>query len=119
VKLRRLLSIACLLLLVACLVMPALAADAAVKKKLKKKAKKGYDYENSRYKSYHALVDGEPKTYRFDARGNPVPPPGSKKKGAKGKKAASSEEPAADAEAPAADGCESGASCGADGAKAE
>ncbi len=51
-----------------------------------KKKKKGYDYEKSRYKAYGALTDLEPKTYKFDENGNPVPPPGSKKTASKKKK---------------------------------
>jgi hypothetical protein len=123
VKPRRALTLVCLVVLVACLVVPVFAADAA-KKKAKKKGKKAYDYENSRYKAYHELSDSEPRTYRFDARGNPIPPPGSKKKGAKGAKKASSDAPAAEeekaaSEEPAAESCSPGESCGADGAKAE
>lgn len=34
--------------------------------------KKGYDYEKSKYKSYRALTDSEPRTYRFDEKGNPI-----------------------------------------------
>ena len=101
------------------------------KKKAKKKAK-GYDYENSRYKAYKELV-GEPKTYRFDERGNPIPPPDAKKKqaGKKKKKILSDEaavspedsdpaSPTGDSgDAPAAENCAEGESCGAGAAKAE
>ena len=79
---RRRLVVVAALCLVAASLTPAFAT---VKKKTKKK---GYDYDKSRYKAYGALTDLEPKTYRFDENGNPVPPPGSKKTAKKKKKSA-------------------------------
>lgn len=67
---------------------PAAEEDAPKpKKKAKKggKGKKGYDYEASKYKSYRTLSDNEPRSYRFDESGKPIPP-GGKKKPAKKKK---------------------------------
>lgn len=50
--------------------------DAAVTFESGKKAKvkKPYDYEKSRYKSYRVLIGPEPRTYRFDEKGNPIQP---------------------------------------------
>jgi hypothetical protein len=53
-----------------------------------KKKPKPYDYESSKYKAYRALTDDEPKSYRFDMKGNPIPPVSSKKKPPRKKKAA-------------------------------
>ena len=78
---------------------PALAATS--KKKAKKK---GYDYDKSRYKAYGVLTDPEPRTYRFDENGNPVPPPGSKKTAKKAKKKKSDDAAACDT----ADACTAG-----------
>lgn len=63
---------------------PLFASDEAavepVKKPAKKKpVKKGYDYERSKYKS-RELAEGEVKTYRFNAKGEPVLPADKKKK---------------------------------------
>ena len=63
------------------------AFSAPAKKKVKKKA---YDYENSKYKAYQELTD-EPRTYRFDERGNPIPPKDKKKAAAKKKKKSEAE----------------------------
>ena len=49
--------------------------------KPKKKVKKGYDYEKSKYKAFR--VDPEPSVYKFDASGRPILP---KKKKAPAKK---------------------------------
>lgn len=75
------------LLLAALLVAFAAGASFAQEKakpKPKKKPAKTYDYERSKYKS-RELAEGEIKTYRFDAQGEPVRP-GAKKKPAPGKK---------------------------------
>lgn len=56
-----------------------------VKKPAKKKpVKKAYDYDRSKYKS-RELAEGEIKTYRFNAKGDPVLP-ADKKKSAPAKK---------------------------------
>lgn len=74
-------------------VQPAGKTEAApkAKSKSKKKAKgqskaKKKEAESSQYRFPNALSDGEPKTYRFDANGNPIPPPSKKKKTTKKKK---------------------------------
>jgi hypothetical protein len=82
------------------------AASTSEKKRPKKKPA-AYDYEKSRYKAYKALVD-EPRTYRFDERGNPIAPPAPGKKGAKKSKAA----PPQAEEAPPKPACEQDNSCG-------
>jgi hypothetical protein len=69
----------------------ALAVPGAALAKTKKKKKKSDDYDESRYKAYGVLVDHESHTYRFDERGNPIPPPEAKKKGKKKKKVSSDE----------------------------
>lgn len=48
---------------------------AKARSKSKNDKKKNYDYEKSKYKAYRALTDSEPRTYRFDEKGNPIPPP--------------------------------------------
>lgn len=57
------------------------------KKKPVKKPKKGYDYDRSKYKS-RELAEGEIKTYRFNAKGEPVLPADKKKKSVPVKKRA-------------------------------
>lgn len=74
--------------LVLCALLLAISAGAAEAAKKKKKVKKD-EYEEHKYKSYRVLTD-EPKTYRFDANGNPIPVEQPKKK--KKKKKLSSEE---------------------------
>lgn len=62
--------------------------DLPAKKKtpLKKpKPKKGYDYDRSKYKS-RELSEGVIRTYRFNAKGEPVLPKGKKKTVAPAKK---------------------------------
>lgn len=67
-------------------VSPAFSQDEVAKPKPKKKPVKAYDYDRSKYKS-RELTEGEIKTYRFNAKGEPVVPGGKKKPvAAKGKK---------------------------------
>ncbi len=97
---RRLLTLfLALCIAVACL-GPAFCAPA--KKKAKKKA---YDYENSKYKAYRELAD-EPRTYRFDERGNPILPKDKKKAAAKKKKNSEEKEPAEDRACGAGEPCQ-------------
>lgn len=107
-------------LLAAALIAAFAVLPAAAAKPKKKAAKKAYDYEKSKYKAYGALVDKEPKTYRFDNKGNPIPPPSKKKKSSKKKSlpAKAVPKPALrSAEAPKDDppgkSCGSGESCAA------
>lgn len=51
-------------------------ASASEQKSAAGAKKKGYDYEKSKYKS---LTESEPKSYKFDAKGNPIPPAAKKK----------------------------------------
>ncbi len=37
-------------------------------------AKRGYDYDKSKYKAYKVLTEDENHSYRFDAKGNAIPP---------------------------------------------
>lgn len=73
---RRFLALILALLFAATCLAPVFADDAAPKKK---KAKKKDEYENSKYKSYKVLAD-EPRTYRFDANGDPIPTDEEKKR---------------------------------------
>lgn len=96
-RLARVLLSLCLL---AAAAAPAFADDGAAKPKPKKKPVKAYDYDRSKYKS-RELAEGEVKTYRFDAKGEPVKPV-VKKKAAPGKEKKRSEPPE---EAPVERGC--------------
>lgn len=76
--------VAVLLVAVALLGSPALAAP-----KKKKKAKKGPDYDSNPYK---AVVEKEPSYYRFNSKGEAVDDPAYKKKAKKAKKKPEGEE---------------------------
>lgn len=54
--------------------------------KTKKKGKKEYDYDRSKYKS---RVQTPPKSYKFNANGDPITPDAKKKSSAKAKKKSS------------------------------
>ena len=74
-----------ILVVMFCLVLAAVAAQAKpAKKKIKKK--KPVDYASSQYKDYRVLIDHDSPTYRFDRKGNPIPPPSAKKKHLKKRK---------------------------------
>lgn len=88
------------LALCALLALPGAALAKA--KKVKKKAKD--PDAGSRYKFFHALDDHQSPTYRFDAYGNPIPPPESRKKLKKKKKVRSDQ-------ADAAANCDTGDAC--------
>ncbi len=64
--------------------------DSAPKTKKKKKGKSakknGKEDEPSKYLYPNTLSDGQPRTYRFDANGNPIDPEGAKKPAGKKKK---------------------------------
>lgn len=95
---------------------PPAPEEEAPKPKKSKKAKKakGYDYEASKYKSYRTLADNEPKSYKFDEAGKPIPP-GGKKKPVKKKKKAEAPPPddEIDGNAPLTDekSCDGGQAC--------
>ena len=56
-----------------------LVAQKPKTKKSAKSKKKGYDYEKSKYKAYRVLTDKETRSYKFDEKGNPIPPASKKK----------------------------------------
>lgn len=63
----------------------------------KKKAKKGYDYDQSQYKAYHAL--NGTSHYHFDKDGNPIDGAPAKKLATKGKRKKKSAAPTASSSA--------------------
>ncbi len=87
------LSAGCLALAFLLGALPVLAAPAKGDRKAVK-ARKAYDYGESKYKTRWTLAE-EGKSYRFDAKGNPIPPASPKKpskKKKKGRKAPPSQE---------------------------
>ncbi|MDD5657391.1 MAG: hypothetical protein PHF00_09085 [Elusimicrobia bacterium] len=89
-------------------------APPAPKRQTKRK-KKEYDYSKSKYKVYRALTGKEPRTYRFDENGNPIPPADKKKKTVKKNKKAPRPDDEIDGVAPLDGENASGAEAGAAG----
>ncbi len=48
-------------------------------------AKRGYDYDKSKYKAYKVLTEDENHSYRFDAKGNAILPAQAKRRSSKRK----------------------------------
>jgi hypothetical protein len=106
---RRFLTLLLTLVLVVVFLVPVFAQDDEAPKK--KKAKKKDPYEGNKYRSYKVLVN-EPRTYRFDAQGNPIPTDEEKKKlkkaASKKKKSSEDDETAAAPSCGDAEPCEDG-----------
>lgn len=82
----------------------AVSAGAAEGARKKKKVKKD-EYENNKYKSYRVLTPEEPRTYRFDAKGNPIPVDKPKKKRKKKRLSSEDEAAASCEESPESEAC--------------
>lgn len=85
-----------------CLMLLSAGASAAEGVGKKKKSKKD-EYEGSKYKSYRVLTDEEPRTYRFDENGQPIP---ARKPLKKKKKRLSTRDSGDCAEDPTSESCE-------------